>query len=73
MNKTLESILKTINLKNINKGISTFNKTVQDFGNSMDSMTRELSTDIEKSNDELKIREKRNQENLDKIWGKEHD
>ena len=70
MNKTLELILKTINMKNINQGISTFNKAVQDFGNSMDSMTRELSTDIEKSNDASKIREQRNQENLDKIWGK---
>ena len=66
----LKNILKIINMKNINQGISTFNKAVQDFGNSMDSMTRELSTDIEKSNDASKIREQRNQENLDKIWGK---
>ena len=58
--KYLNPILKIINLKNINEGISTFNKAVQDFGNSMDSMTRELSTDIEKSNDASKIREQRN-------------
>ena len=70
MNKTLELILKTINMKNINQGISAFNKAVQDFGDSIDSMTRELSTDIEKSNVASKTREKRNQENLDRIWGK---
>jgi len=70
MNKTLESIFKIINMKNIDQGISTFNKLVQDFGDSMDKMTGELSSDIEKSNRESKDRERKNQENLDKIWGK---
>ena len=70
MNKKLKTILNTINLKNINQGISTFNKAVQDFGDSMDSMTREISSDIKKSNKESESREQRNQENLDKIWGK---
>jgi hypothetical protein len=63
------SFLK-FNMKNISHIIDTFNKTVQDFGNSMDAMTRELSSDIEKSNKESKVREKKNNENLDKIWGK---
>ena len=64
------NILKKINLNNINKGIDTFNKAVQDFGDSMDTMTKEMSSDIEKSNKEAEIREKKNKENLDKIWGK---
>jgi hypothetical protein len=64
------AILKKINMKDINQGIITFNKTVQDFGDSMDTMTRELSSDIEKSNREFEARERKNQENLDKIWGK---
>ena len=64
------SILKKINMKNINKGIETFNKIVQDFGDSMNTITRELSSDIEKSNRESKVREKKNKENIDKIWGK---
>ncbi len=64
------SILKKINMKNINKGIKTFNKIVQDFGDSMNTITRELSSDIEKSNRESKVREKKNKENIDKIWGK---
>ena len=64
------NIFKKINLKNINHGIDTFNKIIQDFGNSMDTMTRELSSDIEKSNKASKVREKKNKENLDKIWGK---
>ena len=70
LNKKLKTILKIINMKNIHQGIITFNKAVQDFGDSMDSMTREMSSDIKKSNKELESREQRNQENLDKIWGK---
>ena len=57
-------------MKNINQGISVFNKAVQDFGDSMDTMTRELSSDIEKSDKESASREQKNKENLDKIWGK---
>ena len=68
----LKNILKIINMKNINQGISTFNKTVQDFGDAMDTMTREMSSDIEKSNQELESREQKNKENLDKIWGKKN-
>ena len=66
----LESILKIINMKNINQGITVFNKAVQDFGDSMNTMTSELSSDIEKSNKESVAREQKNKENLDKIWGK---
>ena len=66
----LESILKIINMKNINQGINVFNKAVQDFGDSMDTMTRELSSDIEKSDKESASRGQKNRENLDKIWGK---
>ena len=57
-------------MKNIHQGIITFNKAVQDFGDSMDKITGELSSDIEKSNRESKVRAKKNQENLDRIWGK---
>lgn len=63
-------ILNEINLKNINSGIEIFNKAVQDFGYSMYTMSHELSEDIEKSNREFEAREKKNKENLDKIWGK---
>jgi hypothetical protein len=57
-------------MKNIDSGIETFNKVIQDFGNSMDSLTREISADVEKSNREAEYRERKNKENLDKIWGK---
>ena len=63
-------ILEKINMKNINQGINVFNKAVQDFGKSMDTITREMSADIEKSNRESEAREQKNKENLDKIWGK---
>ena len=64
-------ILEKINMKNVNQGIDIFNNAVQDFGKSIDTITREMSTDIEKSNRESEAREKKNKENLDKIWGKE--
>ena len=77
MNKFIISILKKFNAKNIsnaidsiNKGTKAFNKAVQDFGDSMDTMTKEMSSDIEKSNKVAKIREKKNKENLEKLWGK---
>ena len=57
-------------MKNINKGIDTFNKAVQAFGDSMDTMTKEMSSDIEKSNREFEARGRRNRENLEKLWGK---
>ena len=70
MKKSIIVILKKINMKNINNGIDTFNKAVQAFGDSMDTMTKEISSDIKKSDKESKIREKKNKENLEKIWGK---
>ena len=66
----INNILNKINIENIDKGIETFNKAVQDFGDSMDNISKEMSSDIEKSNKESEKREKRNKENLDKIWGK---
>ena len=57
-------------MKNINQGIDIFNKAVQDFGDSMDCMTKEMSSDIKKSNKEAEIREKKNKENLEKLWGR---
>ena len=66
----VNAILKIINMKNINQGIDTFNKVVQDFGKSMDTITQEMSSDIEKLNRESEARERKNKENLDKIWGK---
>ncbi len=76
MKKFIISILKKFNVKNISsaieefsKGMDTFNKVVQDFGDSMDTMTKEMSSDIQKSNRASEIREKKNKENLEKIWG----
>ncbi len=63
-------ILEKINMKNVNQGMDIFNNAVQDFGKSMDSITKEMSYDIEKSNKESEAREKKNKENLEKIWGK---
>ena len=59
-------VLNQINFKNFHKGIDIFNKMVQDFGNSMDKITKEIdNSKKEKSN----IHEK----NLEKIWETKED
>ena len=71
------SSLKQINLKNIDKGISAFNKIIQEFGGSMDQLTRDINdTKNNKSRVRLwsnspKIYSQTNdKENLERIWGK---
>ena len=72
-------ILDKINLKNINKGIETFNKIIQDFGDSMNQLTKELD---KSSKNNIKIwsdldtnnsKKSKDQVNLDKIWGLKDD
>ena len=65
---TFENLDKA--LKSFDKGMAHFNKAKQDFGDSMDSMTKELGSDVEKSRKNQKDRESINKANLDKIWGK---
>jgi len=55
--------LKKINMKNINKGIETFNNAVQAFGGSMDQLSKDLGSS-------KKIQSNKDKENLEKIWGK---
>ena len=66
------SILDTINFKNINKGIEIFNESIQNLGNSMDQLTREIN---QTSQNNIKIwsdeeNNSQDKENLEKIWGK---
>jgi len=61
-NKKPKSILQKINMKNISRGINAFNKTIQDFGISMNELSKEFATP--KTDDSAK-----NQKNLEKIWG----
>ena len=53
------SVLKKINLKNLDKGVTEFSKLVQSFGGSMDQLTREIDSQTSKDKD-----------NLDSVWGK---
>jgi len=76
MKSKILSILSKINSKNLgyaldtfDKGMDIFNKSVQDFGKSMDSMTKELSQDIEKSEKRRGNELKKNQENIKKLFG----
>jgi hypothetical protein len=68
---TLENLDK--NLKSFDKGMSHFNKAIQDWGDSMEKMTKKLGSDIEKSKKNQKERESIDKANLDKIWGKRDD
>ena len=56
------TILKEINSKNISKGFEIFNKVMQDFGDSMDQLTKELASPKKETSNNDK-------ENLEKIWG----
>ena len=53
------SVLKKINLKNFDKGLTEFSKLVQSFGGSMDQLTREIDSSKSKGKD-----------HLDSVWGK---
>jgi hypothetical protein len=73
------SILKNINLKNIDKGISTFNKILQEFGGSMGQLTKDInetshakpSSRVQIWSDSPKIYSQiKDKENLERIWGK---
>ena len=55
--------LKKINMKNINKGIDTFNRAVQAFGGSMDQLSNEFGSSS-------KGQSAKDKENLEKLWGK---
>jgi len=75
----LKKLFGEINQKNINKGLDTFNKSLQDFGDSMDKLTKELN---ESPKNNIKIwsdksendsQNSRDEINLEKIWGKKND
>ena len=65
----LNKIISLITPENMEKSIQVFNKGLQDFSKSMDSITSELSNDISKSNEYAVKRKAINKSNLKKIWG----
>jgi len=72
----IPSLLKKINLKNLDlaleslgRGMDSFSKIIDEFGKSMDSMTKELSSDFKESDERKIFEEKKNKENLKKIFG----
>ena len=75
------SLLKKINLKNFEKGVTEFSKLVQSFGNSMDQFTAEINDKIISDKKNLEsiwgpsekqtpIWSHNDSDNLEKIWGK---
>jgi len=70
MTKTMKkSILEHFTFENFDKVMDMISKGIQQFGESMDQVTRELSMDVEKSNSHSKNEDKKYKENLDKLWG----
>jgi hypothetical protein len=72
----LFSIIDTINLKNINRGMEIFNKSIQSFGDSMDKLVAEVdksspnNVKIWSDNTVEEYHKSKDQINLEKIWGK---
>ena len=66
----IRNIASKIKDVNISEGVKVFNKSVQEFGDSMDKLTQELNTTgkvkiwSEKNDDSQKI-----SNDMEKIWG----
>ena len=71
--KLLHKIISLIAPENMGKSLGAFNQGVQDFGKSMDSITKELGNGVEKSNNFAGKRAEINKKNLEKIWGKRNE
>ena len=72
----LTRIMRGFNAENLaktneifTKSINTFDSGLKEFGKSMDSITRELSSDVEQSNTKSQSESKKNQENLKELFG----
>ncbi len=69
----IRNIANKIKDANISEGIKVLNKSVQEFGDSMDKLTKELNTT---STEKVKIWSEKNDDSqkisndMEKIWGK---
>ncbi len=70
----IRNIANKIKDANISEGVKVLNKSVQEFGDSMDKLTKELNTT---GTDKVKIWSEKNDdsqkisEDMEKIWGQE--
>ena len=55
--------------KMITKSVNALDSGLKKFGDSMDSITKELSSDVEQSKSKSHREERKNQENLQKLFG----
>lgn len=69
LKKILQSIMKLVTPENMCKLMDSFNKGVQEFGDSMGKLDKEFSNDVKKSNNNKKSESRKNQKNIDKIFG----
>ena len=69
---TIRNITSKIKSANISEGVKVFNKSVQEFGDSMDKLTQELNTT---GTNKVKIWSEKNDNSqkinndMEKIWG----
>ena len=84
LKKTLQSIMKLVTFENVGKLMDSFskgmkefdkfmvsfNKGVQDFGKSMGTIDREMSSDVRSSQEHRERESRKNQKNVEKLWGK---
>jgi hypothetical protein len=68
----IKSIAEKIRSANISEGLNVFSKSVQEFGDSMDKLTKELGTTSNKTKiwSEKKDDSQKIIDDMEKIWGK---
>ncbi len=59
--------------KIITKSINALDSGLKEFGKSCDTITGELSNEVEQSNKNSRLREQRDKENVEKLWGNKKD
>ena len=67
MGKLMDSFNK--GMKEFDKFMVSFDKGVQDFGKSMGTIDREMSTDVRSSKEHRERESRKNQKNIEKLWG----
>ena len=64
---TSENIKKVMD--SLNKVIKVFNENIQDFGKSMGTIVREMSSDVSSSKEHRERESRKKQKNIEKLWG----
>jgi hypothetical protein len=69
----ITSVLNQENLDKLDRGVDTFTKGVQNFGDSMNSITKEMLDDVKLSESKRKSEQEKNTKNIQKLFGDKSD